>query len=134
MDFVAVFKTYGACINNIKDAIFKILQSKPGASIFKLGQCLESEKCGDLGFSMPDQRNSLVRRDGARLATCHLAADCCLHSLVSTSGEDPWGQPAPSTVLLSPAPLPPSLHPADTWQGGLCVMLQKGSPNHNALS
>jgi len=46
MDFVAVFKTYGAYIKNITDAIFKILQSKPGASIFKLGQCLRVKNVG----------------------------------------------------------------------------------------
>lgn len=46
MDFVAVFKTYGAYIKNIKDAIFKILQSKPGASIFKLGQGLRVKNVG----------------------------------------------------------------------------------------
>lgn len=46
MDFVAVLKTYGAYIKNIKDAIFKILQSKPGASIFKLGQGLRVKNVG----------------------------------------------------------------------------------------
>lgn len=46
MDFAAAFKTYGAYIKNIKDAIFKILQSKPGASSLKLGQCLKVENVG----------------------------------------------------------------------------------------
>lgn len=60
MDSVAVFKTYGAYIRNIKDAIFKILQSKPGACIFKTRTVSESEKCGDLEFSISDQRTSPV--------------------------------------------------------------------------
>uniref|UniRef100_A0A8C8ABL6 Uncharacterized protein n=1 Tax=Otus sunia TaxID=257818 RepID=A0A8C8ABL6_9STRI len=65
------------------------MQEKPGQAL--AGDVCpravsESEKCGDLGFSVPDQRNSPVRQDRARLATRHLAADCCLHSLVPTSG------------------------------------------------